>query len=1576
MIAMSTKRRRYSDRPVKFEDVINVASVLSDIGKQKEMLDMVPDIVPPSSGVQPPPEKRQSTVRPTARVQREINLASANIFVNDKYYGSDAVARMVYLDRADAEKTFKRDQPMVDSSFIAMGIRNFVLMNSSNDTLATWNDALTVEQRYIQVALWVLFNADERDIDSKKKAARFLLDHGVPDPNVQPDPTLRSVISNDVARLSIPDIVGVLTSYPDASAVLRIFNDKRRDPADRKNQFYDMSVEAQVLAMIGWLSDNASSDIRLAALLKRGAWTARKVESERSVHDLRHKKGSHGTTSEIALFNDVYDGIVRMGGIFTAEQKGLMSRTVDDIRRSLDMLVARNDQLKLHNPSPHLPVEDLERQISEHRGVLDRWMEMSNTSSSIAMRDQIKKYNAEVIELERKGDWLTPSGKRAYENLTLNLIPSLNTRYRMFHAFNGSKSLHIGMSRINLADALRQYQVRLPHFNRFVDLHTSSVIWKPQVAVGMGCPINNHVRELTDMMLFLESKLERFKGIMGDIGRSLTKLEKGNDPAWTKALVDASPFRTNELLNMLVGENDMVRHVADVRRCAISFEDVSGALAYALKHVDAMTYTNGEGKPTATPIYIYIKKYLVPFSQSYASSLNLVGEDDAAAFPWRGFTQDAHLSLIKPEMSQSFPSHPYEVNVDGDGGEKEKKKKEEDKEEDDEDEGEEDDDDDDDISDVLTSREIEDVYGKSEYEAFMDTHERDRLTDDPPHVITHWTLDGPGMVGDCSKAQISDNLGGTFRGMMNFQRYAMMHVLEPQPVVDTWVRLGRTLAIRKKSGMDLRFSNALSNAYIATCIPLSRILHEYRRSSCGYDREPHSVPGITALCIYTKEQLQKGHNVLFPTFPYGEIVDFTRRIDNLMGQFPLRYMMLRDVSPIRCVEDCVSTLTMLRPGSMLPFGNDQKSYRPIWFNSDPGDATLPMHPMPSPDGMVVPLWSPMPDAMNARESQYSVPSEFILPGAIFGVVRKTRPVQSSISQTVTTGKSFRSRWLQHAYDNRVFLTPGGKVSKDACAYRMGRFIAGCPFANDNYYAWQAESGTFVQGVGGLVFVPRQHVAMVFAHCANEQSRYQFNNRCSSVGGRPSPLISSMLQGFCGVLSATFCMPPSCKTNLIENGPWHCGVFNSFDGTLGTFLEGPDVEMCDSTDDDISGENGRDRFLTFACHNVAPDFSRFRMMSSMPAVEYWSRLVTFVHVMDGVFGCISNVLRDSVGSMPAICPENFVYDVNGVSLANIANSLYLKVRTKDQKRSLSDPKSPVVYCRTSKYDVHLARRFNRRTMYNFRMLGIGSSCGKGYIDDETMRNDSANRCMSFDMSRIVDEFPLRHASDRFLPTLLAGAIGALVKNAVSDLQRVSVARVSNQFGRTISYSQSIILARYVFFKMGLCRPEMYAKAASLQADHKNVVVSFVRQQCEKNRVDPAVDCGLTSYAHDSHDMGLLFSHRLDSINPGMDAFRMQEYLARSGLPNDILAPLGTIANAMSGRSPSESSREAVSNALGMKDGGTMIANTEKVFHAMRDAFSGLVERVNARLPSDPKGRDFYVISPQDESTNQLDITPLK
>jgi hypothetical protein len=1226
----------------------------------------------------------------------------------------------------------------------------------------------------------------------------------------------------------------------------------------------------------------------------------------------------------------------------------------------LDLLNAERSKLS----DPSAVGGDLDHRIEEHREVLHRYDEMSSESSTVTIRDQLKKYQSELIELERTGRWISGEGQKSYENLMQTVIPNLNARLRAYHAFNGSKAASIVLSRINTPESLRQYRARLPVFNNLSDRHSSNTWQNAIVSDGMRCPMGREISILTDMMLVLESKVERFKRVVDhDVRSEISKLGKSTDPNWVGVLAEASPFLVNPLLSMLAEEN-MPAQANIVRACTISLDDVLQPLAYAVGHVEDMKIKN-----VNTPIFVYVKEYLIPFLTSYGATMSAAaapppGDVEGATFPWRSFVmQDPYLNLLDPKISNSSFSQFYTVGDDDvppveSVGEEEGAAMT----------------DDDDISNVLTSEDIEDAYGKTEYDIFISSHERETITETPPYLTTHWVLSGSNMVADCSReGVVPTNFDGRLRDMMaTFRRSHVVSTVFLRQPVDMWVTLGRMMAIKKKGGaFDPGYFGTLTNVYVATCVPLSRILHEYRRLSCGYDRIPHAVPGVTALCVYTRDALKDGYKILFPTFPFIEITNFTNRCNFMMRQFPLRYTLARDESPIRCVEKCVTTSTMVLPDTTLPF-EDAQTYLPVWFNGDAGDALKPMHPMP-PDGMVVPLWSPMPDAMNAREPEYSVPSEFVLPSALFTIARRIVPVISSISSISSTyGKSFRTRWSQHMYDNRVFLVPGGKPALNSCGYRMGRFISNCEFQNDLSYAWQAESGNFIGAAGGgLVFVPRQHVAMVFSHCANAQSRCQFNNRSSGIGGRPSPLVSSMLQGFSGVLCARFCIPSACRTSAVENGPWHCGIFGSFDGTLRSFLEGPDIEMCDATDDGAPN-NDRDKFLMFACNNASPNFSRFRMLSSMPAIEYWSRLVTFMHVMDGVLGCISNVVRENVGSMPAVCPENFAYDTNGLSLSNIANSLYLRAAYNVPHQSA------IAYSRTSRYDIHLMRRFNRRFAYNYRMLGIGSSCGRMYVEDAAMRGDSASRFMLSDLPRIMEEFPRRHASDRFVPTLFVNAVATLMNGATTDAQRVAISKNLDAMCRTIVFSQAIVLARYVFFRMGLCRPDLYIQTANLQSDHRSTFVDYIRQQCAKNHVDPTVDCGLAGYAYDSHDMGLVSAHRMDSMPLGAGSFGIQGYLEYSGLPtNGILNPLKTLTKIMSDRLPLEISRATILDAINSKDGGFAIGNTEIAFDTMRKSVSDLVENVNARLPLDgSKGKDFFVISPQDSSTNQLDISPLK
>jgi hypothetical protein len=771
----------------------------------------------------------------------------------------------------------------------------------------------------------------------------------------------------------------------------------------------------------------------------------------------------------------------------------------------------------------------------------------------------------------------------------------------------------------------------------------------------------------------------------------------------------------------------------------------------------------------------------------------------------------------------------------------------------------------------------------------------------------------------------------------------------PQHIIEMMVALGASL------NRDPSDDSRLMWAYSAVVTDLLRMLREHDRLDYDYTHAFVShVEGLSAIPLFTGRAdgaMTVTAAEMFPSFPFCELDRLNRHVFLLARAFPMRlrappatYELFGEHRFV--AEGHRASSVQISPAAPIVLAG---AFLPVWFNGDgpETDATFDLG-VPMSEG-VFPEWSPMPDAMNARPASHRVPDQFIMPNALEPRVTTATRVRQAIPGRFRNGKEIS--WRQNAYSNRVFLVPDGRVVPGTCAYRMGRFVAGCTVPNDMSYSWQAELGSFESvvvedGRRLLIYVPRQHVCLVFAHAGNPWTRLQFNNRCVPADGqhpRPSLSPSSSMQTFCGTIVVRCCVSEECvDTCRVENGPWQCGVFRTFDGTLRTFLDGPDVEL-----HDVSGgagpmrENLRGELLRFACGGPVPYDMRFGARHDMDAAEYWSRFVTFVHVVDRIMSCVAEVaIGDNFGSFPAICPENFVYSTGGLSLANVAGSLYL---VSPVKKTNSD----AVYCRVTGYDIQLARRFMRRDLYDFKMLGACGSCSASYATIPAVMEDSRRRFLPSDIVSVRDEYPDRHVGDRFLPC----------KNLANMTPSTVVAQRD-----ALIVVQTIIMIRYIFFEMGLCGRSCYAAAAEMQVSPKPVSIAGEGREGVR----------LFDRAYDAHDLGIVFAQRLIPRAVLDDMFSFSEHHRMLGslpAPTEtstiLLDDIGRMLGILSQETELEAMSRLTRTDYASRDAAAINGAMMSRFRGLGDSVSRIVNTLNSRRPGG-----------SDSMTEQLDATPMK
>jgi hypothetical protein len=429
-------------------------------------------------------------------------------------------------------------------------------------------------------------------------------------------------------------------------------------------------------------------------------------------------------------------------------------------------------------------------------------------------------------------------------------------------------------------------------------------------------------------------------------------------------------------------------------------------------------------------------------------------------------------------------------------------------------------------------------------------------------------------------------------------------------------------------------------------------------------------------------------------------------------------------------------------------------------------------------GYVAPAWSPSPRHMLQRRMQ----PNFMIPG-----------VRGAYGQG--------DKDYVMLYGQRMFL-----VSEQTdCAYRLGRFVAETSGLRDKVFIWQAEAGN----IGGEnEFTPREHVSLYFMHPvgdgATPQDLTQFRFRSWLIEMAQSQEARHGVLPFMG-MGVVRCQVPR---NPYEDRCWPFAVFSHVDGTLRTFLNGPDMELTDS-----QHNANRGPLLDFFTGGRYPGLApRFSATVPQSFEELWSRVITAVVWIRSL--CID--FQQAMLHPPHewnlnLCPDEFVYSTKGHSTANIAT----RVSNLAPDKPARDPSGLEHAARRyiSSRDVELARRWNRPDYYSILAARIGGSCAQGYERD---RCHAARRCMN----RVGPQYALRpgypreHSADPFIPLwFIEFNLGATV--FVPDhMPAPQVTDEETTFAKHAQYDQLFLLVRYMCMKMGLASSGINAVTAAL------------------------------------------------------------------------------------------------------------------------------------------------------------------
>jgi hypothetical protein len=1602
--------RYHPDIPVVFGDLFDENVVIPNVRMQRELLAFVPPPVSARSSAPQVGGVMRSAPKPQIGTKMDTLIDLSSVKTVD-VFGSVLVGTANRVGTGAALRNILGGQGVPQTTTInEAAIFNWlVTINASRypegheytgKSFDVWAKLTHPRDKYVQLAAWAVLNSVNPDARAVAVHAAAVL--GVPDLASfvrGGDPLLCKIIINSKTRIVLGGVIKILegvikrfgsqggTGVRTADDIDKFFaqNALSRSYKDRMLTFRSMEPYRKGIAILEWLAGNATgnvSDSPGAPVIRTEASRLLELYNEQYKIDLASRDVVEGPAvdTDVTFINDAYNhvrtSIQGTYGFIDQNMSALVQKSALAIEGTL--LPAKRGFMEMHRQlaiktgdQRHAEVAaKAHAEVEAYEDALRKYHEIFSANAT-KIASQLKALYVKAKDMEMSG-----ADRAGYAKLVTSDIPELEKRLQI--AMSGSnKGFKVVLRRITAKNAIEIYPRRLAELDRFATAH-SDAMW---AANPMYCPFSKAARAMLSKIADMNIRISKFKNVVHFLQTALIPKIRATDEVFAQridqACATASSFEFYGLVSLLKEfarqgtpnareAEDVIR---DLEKFAIRGSDVleisremydarygmgyipfgkdpsrfnyhTPMSEYADKYISVFLFGLPAPAPAPAPAQVQVQVPDVDFfgqmggdpligvmnfmpapdvapldedppvedvamelarisGEPLIGTMNFASASELASMDENPLVKDVAMKLSRvsgPSSSSTLGSVPQETGADLGISDAELN-----------------------LLGIVES--CSDVI-----EGFL-LENRARYS-----VVLDANNCGPSPMDAGSCPPIDATAPTPLEHMIHLLSFVPRYSL-PLEVI---AQIGTNLALNPTT------PDAVRKAYAVTVVPVFNMLREFRRVVPDYTSDVrisaagvHSVRGLSSIIKYTAPGAL--HSTPFPSFPFSEIDAFRIRFHNVTKQFPMRIGTELKIPP----NICTGYSGIIPDSGLKP----DEFFVPVWFNTPHETGWKFGHEVPI-GTAVTPFWSPMPDVMNARPSKYLVPDGFIMPNTMS--IKSAVKVTGSRAISGLEVNTNTSVWNQFSYANRVFLIPGGKISPGAHAYRVGRFVSKCNFLNDMFYSWQAEMGSFeivsdksrpkVPGV--LMFVPRQHVCLVFSH-SGSMARMQFNNRAQASTDGQSLINGPHMQNFCGVVLVRCCVPADCPTGGFENGPWYCGVFGTFDGTLKSFLEGPDMEF-----HDISGnmeENLRGSMLRYSFSGIVPCDMRFKAINNFTPQEYWSRMVTYVHVMREILEDIGMVLRTNAHVMIGVCPENFVYDTNGLSLANAANSLYLKAPV--------DLDRVAAYSRVTGYDVAMARRFLRRNYYNFKILGIGSSCNFNYSSLPAAAKDVGSRCLPLDIANVRANYPLWHASDPFLPHNLVSMSPVPTGTQLAD-NRIS-----------ITCDQAIILARYVFFKMCLCDPESYMHAASIQASLWDATANLLPGS------GPAFPI-LASYAYKTHDMGLIFAQE-----PGISKvpmFVIPKFIKsmlvdfhHTQVSSDLEKALFEISSLLG--SKTEFNLLGTSSAT-LSIPGTQTPLNVKMYDRMMklgEHIARVVDILNSRVP------------PQSESvSDQIDTTPLK
>lgn len=344
------------------------------------------------------------------------------------------------------------------------------------------------------------------------------------------------------------------------------------------------------------------------------------------------------------------------------------------------------------------------------------------------------------------------------------------------------------------------------------------------------------------------------------------------------------------------------------------------------------------------------------------------------------------------------------------------------------------------------------------------------------------------------------------------------------------------------------------------------------------------------------------------------------------------------------------------------------------------------------------------------------------------------------------------------------------VCDDDQYFKFGRYVGTIP---PGLYVWQAE---YVRKS------PNDFIRMAKPLKKNPQNILENVEHCPVCIVIPNVAPRQLTDINANYMQQKFCIQPikiEYKHEL-QTANVQAFVYDAFDGTLMTYLHGPDIEKKTCVVRDDRAIEHREQLEHFLTYNK-PIFGDYRFTKGIAVTpnDYASALQSFVYLAYNLTELFNRAKSDMTAYYFRISPHNIVYSTHGISCANLNGNLY-----------------------------------------------VGSGASKVPSKQEKIQNKELLRVISLGM---IDFYRTSHKKEcydwKFLNLALIANLDSTrqIEDPASHFARCSMHQVTLQTD-PVNYQwyQMHNLLRYVYYHMGLCASNVYENHTQMLKHPEEIV----------------------------------------------------------------------------------------------------------------------------------------------------------